>query len=204
MRTLWIVTALVVFACAAVSADPILLAPTGKTLGTGEFRVEGAFGSDDHDGDYFWGGVGFMQFEANLIRLDDVDGHSENLIGVQWNFMPETFATPAVSFGVTDVASDSDDGIGGYAAITKRLDVGVVVPLIKSVTGTAGVGIGGISGVFGGVQVKFPAGFFVEGEYDTNDFNGAVGWQPFKMLKLKAYSIRDDIYFGAEVRPLSF
>jgi hypothetical protein len=204
MRASLIVAALFVFGCVSAWANPIILAPSGLTLSTGQVRAEAAFGSDSHNGKYFWLGTGLMQVEANVIRSDNVKGQTENMIGVQWNFLPETFATPAVAFGATDVADQSKDGFGVYVVATKRLKVGQYIPMVKSFSATGGIGVGGIRGPFVGMQVKFPYGLFLDGEYDSRDFNGAVGWQPMKMLRLKAYSIRDDFYVGAEIPPLTF
>lgn len=202
-RTYWIIAALVVFGCASAWANPIILAPSGTTLSTGQVRAEAAFSSDNHDSKYFWLGTGLMQVEANVIRRDNNNGDAENMIGVQWNFLPETFVTPGVAFGATDVADQSDDGIGVYVVATKRLKTGRI-PLVNSISGTAGIGVGGIHGPFVGVQVKFPHGFFLDGEYDSRDVNAAFGWQPIKLLRLKAYSIKSDFYLGAEIPPLMF
>lgn len=204
MRTLLIAAALITCLCAPVVADPILLAPSGKTLSTGQFRAEAAMAFDDENGKYLWLGTGLMQLEANVIRLDDVKGRTENQIGLQWNFMPETFATPAVAFGATDVTSESDDGIGFYIVTTKRLSLGAVNPLIKELSGTAGVGIRGIKGMFFGLEAKLPMNLSLQAEYDSREFNGAIGWQPIKMLKLKAYSIHDEFYYGLEIPPIKF
>lgn len=204
MKTLWIAAILVLCVCVSVSANPILLAPSGRTLSTGQVRAEAAFGGDSQNGKYFWLGTGLMQVEANVIRSDNVDGRSDNMVSVQWNFLPETFATPAVAFGATDVTSQSPEGIGVYLVATKRLKVKKYVPLLSEFSGTAGIGVGGIRGPFLGMEAKFPYGFFLQGEYDSRDFNGAVGWQPMKMLRLKAYSIKNDFYIGAEIPPISF
>jgi hypothetical protein len=203
-RTFWIVATLIACVCVSVSANPIILAPSGTTLSTGQVRAEAAFSSDSEHGKYFWLGTGLMQVEANVIRADDVNGRTENQVGVQWNFLPETFATPAVAFGGTDVSSQSKDGIGVYVVATKQLKVARYLPMVESFSGTFGIGAAGIRGPFFGAQVKLPYGFFMEGEYDSRDFNGAVGWQPMKLLKLKAYSIHSDFYVGAEIPPISF
>lgn len=203
-RSLWIVTALVIGISAAASANPILLAPSGRTLSTGQVRAEAAFGSDSQSGKYFWLGAGFMQVEANVILLDSVKGQDADMVNVQWNFLPETFLTPGLAFGATDVAGQSDHGMGVYVVATKRLKVGRFSPVVKEFSATAGVGVGGIRGPFFGVQSRLPYGLFMEGEYDSRDFNAAVGWQPMKLLKLKAYTIKDDFYLGAEIPPITF
>lgn len=205
MKTaLWMVSALVALSGVPAIANPILFAPTGNTLTTGQFRAEAAFSPDNEHGKYFWLGAGLLQFEANLIRFESPTGKKENLIGMQWNFLPETLLTPGISFGVKDIASESEEGIGGYLAITKHISTDTVVPLVKDFSATAGVGVGGIKGLFAGFEAKLPLGFFVQGEYDSHDLNAAVGWQPVSMFRVKAYSLRKDFFFGAELVPILF
>jgi hypothetical protein len=205
-RVLWVVVCGVVLLClaSALWANPLLLSPTGTTLTTGQFRVEAALSPDDRSGKYFWFVTGFMQFEASLIRAQNVAGKDANIFGAQWCFLPETFITPAVSFGATDIASQTDEGIAGYFAVTKHVCMDCVVPVIKEFTATLGLGVAGIRGPFASFEAKFPAGFFVQGEYDSRTLNGSVGWQPVSILRLKAYSIRHETYFGAELVPSVF
>ncbi len=185
-------------------ANPILFAPTGMTLTTGQFRAEAALSPGNDDGKYFWFGAGLMQFEANLIHFDNPNGDDQNLIGAQWSFLPETSLTPGVGLGVWDIADESPEGIGAYVAVTKRLPTDMVLPLLRDVSATVGVGVGGIRGPFAGVEAKLPLGFFVQAEYDSRDFNAAGGWAPIKLLRLKAYTLDGDFFYGAELTPISF
>lgn len=204
MKTLSLAVLITVCTCSAAWPNPILLAPSGSTLSTGQVRAEAAIGVEEENGNYFWLGAGLLQFEAHVTRLSDVKGRTEDRIGAQWNFLPETFATPAVAFGVTDATSESDEGIGGYVVVTKRLKTARLLPLVTELSGTVGVGTGGLNGLFGGVEARFAGGVFVQAEYDGDDINGAVGWQPIKMFRIKGYRIKDEFYVGAEIRPLSF
>ena len=197
--------ALLVFAAGPVLANYILLAPSGTTLTTGQVRAEAAFSPNNDHGKFFWLGTGLMQLEVNMIAVANPGANkTENRVGAQWSFLPETSVTPAVAFGVTDVASESREGIGGYAVVTKHLRTGAINPLLKELSVTGGIGAGGIRGPFAGVEARFPAGIFVQAEYDSHDFNGAVGWQPISLLRFKAYTLRDNFYIGAELRTLRF
>ena len=203
-RALWTGMALALWLSQCASSNPLILAPTGTTLTTGQFRVEGAFSPSNEHGKYLWFATGFLRFEANLIQCDQPGLPAQNLIGAQWCFLPETFMTPAVSFGGTDIASQSREGIGAYLAATKHISTEAVVPLLKEFSATMGIGVHGIKGYFAGFEAKLPAGIFVQGEFDSRDFNGAVGWQPIPLFRLKAYSIRADFYYGAELVPIAF
>ena len=187
----------------AANANPIILAPSGTTLTTGQIRAEAATTADNGNGQYYWLATGLMQVELNVIRLQAQGVRDETQLGAQWSFLPETIFTPAIGFGVRDVSSQSKEGIGFYTAITKHLPMPAVSPL-KDFALTAGFGVAGVHGPFCGFEAKLPWNMFAQGEYDSRDINAAIGWQPVKYFRIKTYSIRSDFYFGAEILPIQF
>ena len=203
-KAFWTGMAVALWLSQCASGNPLILIPTGTTLTTGQFRVEGAFSPSNEHGKYYWFATGFMRFEADLIRRERPGAAAENLIGAQWCFLPETFITPGVSFGGTDIASQSKEGIGAYLAATKHISTEAVAPFLKDFSATVGIGVKGIKAFFAGFEAKLPAGIFMQGEFDSRDFNGAVGWQPVPLFRVKAYSIRADFYYGAELVPITF
>ncbi|MDH7601865.1 MAG: YjbH domain-containing protein [Armatimonadota bacterium] len=195
--------AVLAVACGNCWSNPMLLAPTGTTLSTAQFRAEAALSPHNERGNYLWLAAGFKQFEASLIRMSNVAGEDANVFGVQWCFLPETFVTPAISLGVYDIGAQTDEGLGVYLAASKHISTKVAAPFLQDFSVTLGIGVGGIKGPFAAFEAKLPAGLFVQGEHDSRDLNGAVGWQPFPGFRLKAYSIRKDTYYGAEfISPL--
>ena len=204
MRLLSRLAALLLILGTQAGANPLLLAPTGETLTTGQFRLEAALSPGKDRGKLFWFATGFQQWEFNATRIDNRCGEDETLLGVQWNFLPETMLTPAVSFGVRDAAFQSAEGLGVYAAVTRHLPVGEGSWFLKDVAVTAGIGAAGIRGPFASFEVLTVGNLFAEAEYDSREFNAAVGWQPIPRLKLKLYTIRDELYYGAELVPIAF
>lgn len=210
MRTeilgLWSATAFIVVLAllAPAHANPLILAPTATTLTTGQVRAEAALSLSNTNGHYYWLGTGLQQYELSAIGFQQRGGKIEGMVGLQASFLPETSLSPAIAFGVNDIASQSSDGIGLYAVVTKHLPVGPAAFLIHDFAATVGVGLFGIRGPFSGFEAKLPGKFFVEGEWDSHDFNAAVGWQPISLFRIKAYSIRGDTYFGAELVPMTF
>ncbi len=131
LRRLFLIALLVLFVCSAALADPILLAPRGTTLKTAQIRAEAALSPSNDEGSWYWLGTGFAQFEANIIRFKPRTGKSEDMINVQWNFLPETLLTPALTFGVVDAADESDEGTGIFVAATRHFPIGKVSKIIK-------------------------------------------------------------------------
>jgi len=194
----------ILFAVTPVFANRIILAPSGETLTTGQVRAEAALSPSNDDGKYMWLGAGLMQVELNLLHRENPAGEETNEISAQWNFLPETSFNPGIGFGVQDITNESSDGLAGYVVATKHLPVGMMNPFVKDLAVTAGIGAGGINGPFFAAEAKLPLKFFAQAEYDSHDFNAAFGWQPGSMVRVKAYSIRDDLYFGAELMPIRF
>lgn len=138
------------------------------------------------------------------MRLERPRLDAENMVGIQASFLPETSLSPAVAFGVRDVAGQSPEGIGVYAVITRHLPVGPASVLVKDLAATVGIGLFGVRGPFAGFEAKLPYGLFAQGEYDSRNLNAAVGWQPTKLFRVKAYTIRNEFYLGAELVPVTF
>lgn len=188
----------------ASSANNLILAPTGTTLTTGQIRAEAAISVDGSRSQYYWLGTGFQQFELNVTRFQKPDIGAEDVVDIQWSFIPETIFTPAVAFGVNDLVDQSDQGVGPYFAITRSIPLGRRAFLLKKFSATVGFGVLGLRGPFGGFEAELPGRIIVQGEYDSRDYNAAIGWKPTKLLMLKAYTIRRENYVGAELVPLTF
>lgn len=188
----------------AASANYLILAPTATTLTTGQVRAEAALSSGNTNGRYYWLATGLQQYELNAIRLEKPGLSAQNMVGIQASFLPETSLNPAVAFGIRDVASQSPDGIGVYAVVTRHLPVGAASVIVKDFAATVGVGLFGVRGPFSGFEAKLPMNIFVQAEYDSHNVNAAVGWQPTSLFRVKAYSIDKDFYLGAELVPVTF
>ena len=203
-RIIWMVAITSTCLLNAASANPIIFAPSGTTLTTGQVRAEAAASSDNANGQYYWLSTGLMQYEVDLLKFHADNGRDETQMGAQWSFLPETLFTPAVGFGVRDLTSQSKEGIGFYTAITRHLPLSIFSPILKDFALTAGFGVAGVHGPFCGFEAKLPWNIFAQGEYDSRDINAALGWQPNKYFRLKTYSIRSEFYFGAEIPPIQF
>lgn len=188
----------------AAGANPIIFAPTGTTLTTGQTRIEGAFSPCNDDGKYYWFGAGLKQYEVNMVRQQTSDGSVENRLGAQWSFIPETFFTPAVSFGIKDLTSQSKEGFGVYAAVTRHLPLSCNQPYLQGFALTFGIGTFGVHSAFCGFEAKLPFNLYVDGEFDSRDTNASIGWQPNKYVRFKSYTIQNKYYFGAELLPIEF
>lgn len=199
----FVVLILVAGVVSVTCANPLILAPTATTLTTGQVRAEAALSSSRDDGRYYWLATGLQQYEINAIGFQRHGGRVEAAIGAQASFLPETSLSPAVAFGISDIASQWD-GVGIYAVVTKHLPVGQSSPVIRGLAATVGIGVLGIKGPFAGVEAKLPRGFFVQGEWDSHDLNAAIGWQPISLFRVKAYSVRGETYYGAELVPVAF
>ena len=186
------------------SANNLILAPTGTTLTTGQLRAEAAISVNGSKSQYYWLGTGLQQFELNVTRFQKPGIDAENVVDIQWSFLPETVFTPAVAFGVNDLADQSGQGVGPYFAVTRSIPLGRRAFLLKKFSATVGFGLFGIRGPFGGFEAELPGRIVVQGEYDSRDYNAAIGWKPTDKIMLKAYTIRRENYVGAELVPVTF
>ncbi len=206
MRQLLILSCvLVTLVCSSAgNADRSILLPTGTTLTTGQVRAEALFSYANDHGNYQMLATGFQQFEFNATRVEFEGGRRETLLGAQWSFLPETFFTPAVGFGVRDATSQSKEGIGVYGAITKHFPTGPAQDWFSDFSVTVGLGAKSLKGPFASTEFHLPHNIFVQAEYSQEGWNAALGWQPLPLVRLKTYSLSNLNYVGAELIPIEF
>lgn len=208
-KRLILASAIGVLLCVIVggaSADRLVLTPTGSTLSTGGIKGEYANNADG-DGVIYWANIGVSRFEIEGARFQDFSPDETDVVGIQAAVVPETSFTPALAIGVRNI-SDETGGLPEpydertlYAVITKSLPASGGVPgLISDLSVSGGVGTGGLSGFFFGVEGNvLPLGLRAAVEYDTEDWNWAVSYGIVSVLRAKVYSIKDDIYYGASL-----
>ena len=184
-------------------ADRLILTPTGQTLGTGIKAEYAAAAGKDFKA--YWVQIGLSKIELEGARFQDFGPDNIDVVSAEVQVVPETSFTPAVGFGVRDIANESDgkgglyDGQTIYLAATKGIPVTGGVPLLfqdMKIHGGFGTG-GSLNGLFFGVSGKLPMGIGLVGEYDTKDWNLAANYSIVPTLKLQASSIKGDIYYGA-------
>ena len=184
-------------------ADRLILTPTGQNLGTGIKAEYAASASGDFK--IYWAQVGFSKIELEGVRFQDFGPDNIDAISAQLEVVPETSFTPAVSLGVRDISDDTKgkgalyDGQSIYVAASKGVPVTGGIPvLFQDVKVHGGFGTGGsLSGLFFGVSGKLPMGIGLMGEFDTEDWNFAASYDIVPAVKIRASSIKGDIYYGA-------
>ena len=180
-------------------AERNILTPTGVTLGTGRFRVEGIVQADDTDNRTYWAGIGLSRFEVEGQRVETAESDSADLFNFELSLMPQTTFTPAVGVGVIDAADQLNRSF--YGAVTKTVPLTDSLPLpLRDIRLTIGIGSGSISGVFAGAEATL-LGFKLQAEYDSEDINASIGFPILGVATAKAMWIKDDFYVGVEVKP---
>ena len=195
---------MIIICASSAMADRSILLPIGATLTTGQVRAEMLFSHSNNHGNYQMFATGFQQFEFNATRVEFEGGRKETLFGTQWSFLPETFFTPAVGFGVRDITSESREGIGVYGAITKHFPTGPAQDWFSDFSVTVGVGAKSLKGPFAATEFHLPSNIFVQAECSQEGWNAALGWQPVPLVRVKTYSLGNINYFGAELVPIEF
>lgn len=190
-----------------VSADRVVLIPTGTTLGTAGIKAEYANNSDG-DGTILWANVGISRFEIEGARFMDYGLDDTDVFSVQAAVIPETSFTPALALGIRNIG-DEHAGLpepypepyneqSFYAVASKTLPLTESAPgLLGDAVVHGGVGTGGLSGFFFGLEATIvPVGVRASLEYDTDDWNWAVSYGFASIVRAKIYSIKDDIFYG--------
>jgi hypothetical protein len=185
----------------AARADKLIHIPTADIS-----RLSAEYMTEvDDDLDVITAQIGFAQFELLGRRYLDWPGRGDSTeVGGQLQILPEGFATPGLSLGIWDVASDTPRGRRVFLVISKSLSVVNWLPLwFKDIKVHGGLGTSGLSGVFAGAQASIPFGMTLVAEFDSSRTNFGLWWSPVKPLRVKAESWGGDFVVGAQfVSPL--
>jgi hypothetical protein len=181
-------------------ADQLIFAPTGRTLGLGQAKLEAAVSADDSDAKFIWANVGLPRLELQGIRVEDEAGNSDDGFGAELAVLPETMITPAVGVGVRDAGNNTSLGRAFYAAVTKTVplvsNMGLPIRYLKL---SGGLGTDELNGLFGGIEVGLPYRLEGVAEWDGQQFNASLGWTPISHVQLKAYWLDGEFFYGGRL-----
>lgn len=204
MKLRLFLTILLAIVSTGVWADNLILIPRGSTLTTGQFHGQILFSSSKDQGNFFSFSSGLQQLELSYTHAEYADDRTEEIIGGQWNVLPETFITPAICVGVRDIGAQTKEGTGLYAAMTKHIPIQNYTRYVDDFSLTVGVGAKAMNGFFCGAEIKLPLYLVGQLEYDGDNWNSALCWQPVDTFRLKYYKIGYEPYYGVEFTPVEF
>ncbi|MEN6357443.1 MAG: YjbH domain-containing protein [Armatimonadota bacterium] len=170
-------TAIIASGSAAAPAYPgytgLIFTPTADTLNMGGVNAGAAFvSSDDDDISFFSANVGVIDgLEVGAALIDPDEGDSKTALNAKYAILKETFATPGVAFGVSDLTDEIDST--PYVVVTKTLDIPKLT--LRQLKGSIGFGDGSLDGVFAGLSAVLSDKLTLMTEYDTENLN--VGLQ---------------------------
>ncbi len=187
----------------SASADRLIITPKGTTLSTGGISAEYADNSDG-DGTIYWVNVGISRFEIEGARFVDFGPDEADVFGLQASVIPETSFTPALAVGCRNIADENGGLLASYNERSFYVSASKAIPVTEGVPGLlgnaavhGGVGTGGLSGFFFGVDATIvPLGVAAAVEYDTEDWNWAVSYGFAGVINAKITSIKGDLFYG--------
>ncbi len=188
---------LVGISCLA-QADRSILAPSGRSIGTGA-KAE-ILRTDTYGGATMtFIHVGLPNgLELEAMR-DDRPNNRKNALSAQFTILPDTGFTPSAVVGLRDVTNETKRGRALYAASSYQLPMLPDNPFIHDITVFGGVGFDGIDGLFGGLEMNLIRGLRARVEYDSRDFNAMIQASPLKGLYLGVGVIGDRLHYGASM-----
>lgn len=180
-------------------ADRLILTPTAYNLPPGSLKIEVARRESQGGLTYYWAHLGLVGgIEVEVARQQYSERRIDSL-SLQYNLLPDIGFTPALSFGLRDLADKTDEGFSLYLAVGHRLPYMPPNPFIEEMYLFGGVGGGGIRGLFVGTQILTPYRLLLTVEYDSRRWNAALSWQPTPFLRLSLYRIDGENFYGASL-----
>ncbi|MEP6757215.1 MAG: hypothetical protein ABJA67_17045 [Chthonomonadales bacterium] len=202
-----IVGALLIAVVSTARADRNILAPRALITPPESPKIEGLFQVKNTRNYLSWANVGF---DGKLIGLEleaerfELGGHRNEALSFQYSLTGNAFTdlAPAIALGVRDVFRTGRDKQAIFAVASKSFGLSKQQEqLVRDFKVHLGVGSSTLGGLFGGIQVKFKAGFTVQAEIVSLRYNASLSVPVLtRGVSAKAASLNGAGFFGAEYK----
>ena len=183
----------------SASADRVILAPSGNLLSPDTVRLEYLIAPDRRNESFAF----FQYASPDGIELEfnrvDLAGDRKNRysFNIQYPFLADLGATPAISFGVRDISGTGLERQAFYIAAGKSVPLSdKQARFVKELRWSAGIGTGYFHAPFVGVQVRLSTGLKISAEWWRNRPNVSVSLPLTKAWNARAYSLNGDVFYG--------
>jgi hypothetical protein len=174
---------------AASWGERLFRIPTGFILSKGEFRLE--FDSPFHSSQihHEWLQYGITDhFELQMSSDSGPGIDSRQGLDIAYNILPPILEElPGISLGVRDLFDRTDQGRSYYLVTTFRTALENSPAGEKQLFLHFGYGVGGIKGVFVGLDLPLANNLSVQAEHDSRQISAGLLWNPAKALGIRLF-----------------
>lgn len=184
-------------------ADRNVLAPSAFIVVPNTAKIEYATTFDRPHGNIGWVGVGLPD-SLNGAELEferfELGGKRRSTFSAQYSFTGNALSdiAPAISVGLRDALNQGREGRAFFAAASKTFKLSQQQErILRNWRLDLGVGTSHLGGAYVGVEGRFALGFTVNAEYLARRFNASIAFPVLRNLRLKAYSLNGEAFYGA-------
>jgi hypothetical protein len=193
------VIGLICLSASPIKADRVVLSPDGNLLSPDSVKLEYLIAPNRRNES-----LAFMQYaspdgiELEFSRADFArDTKNRYSFNVQYPFLSDLGATPAISFGVRDLTGTGLERLAFYIAAGKSVPLSDrQARFVKELRWSAGIGTGYFHAPFAGVQVRLRSGLRIAAEWWRNRPNVSLSLPLAKEWNVRAYSLNGDVFYG--------
>ena len=181
------------------NADRIVLAPSGNLLSPDTVKVEYFLAPNRRNESFAffqYASPDGIELEFNRVDLasDSKNRYSFNL---QYPFLTDLGATPALSVGVRDLSGTGLERQAFYIAAGKSVPLSDrQARFVKELRWSAGIGTGYFHAPFAGVQIRLSSGLRISAEWWRNRPDVSLSLPLAKAWNARAYSLNGDVFYG--------
>lgn len=191
--------------CSGARADRGVLAPIGLVLNPNSARLEYIHMASDGRSNLGWLTVGYPD-EALGLELEaersNLGSRRRETFAIQYSLTGNAFSdlAPAVSVGVRDVLNRGREGRAFFLAATKTFRLSESQEkILRNWKLHLGYGSNRFSGAYIGVEGRLALDLTANLEYLAGRFNAAVALPIARYVRLRAYTLDGDLFYGASV-----
>lgn len=183
----------------SIRAERIVLAPDANTLDPKSYKTSFLIRPDSGNSNISWLTVSTAQSIEIEVQRQHNMGDKRALTGlnVEYPFLSELGAVPAVSVGVRDLLGTGSEHHSLYLAVARTIPLSnSQAKIVRSLKLDAGVGTERINGLFGGIQIVFRSGMDVQLEGLRKRFNFGIGLPVAHNVQVRASGLNGVIFYG--------
>ncbi len=191
--------AILIFGAHSVQGDRLILAPDANTLDPKSYRASFLIRPDSGNANISWLTVSTAQsIEIEAQRQQNLgDRRALTQLNIEYPFLAELGAVPAVSFGIRDLLGTGSDHHSFYLAVARTIPLSdKQAKTFRLLKIDAGLGTERLGGLFGGIQFVLRSGLDLQLEGLRRRFNYGVGIPIAHNLQIKATGLNGSVFYG--------
>lgn len=180
-------------------AERLVMAPDANTLDPNSYKTSFLISPEAGNANISWLTLSTSQSIEVEVQRQQKFGDSRALtsLNVEYPFLTELGAVPAVAIGLRDIFGTGSDHHSLYLAVTRSIPLSNrLAKTVRTLKLDAGFGTERMNGFFGGLRLVLRTGLDIQLEGLRNRFNYGIGLPVAHNVQIRATGLNGTVFYG--------